>query len=684
MFLDTRIQRAISILDQGHIKVLSLDIFDTLIARRVPAPPDVFLRMGIILKERGQLRPGIKPDSFAAIRYQIEYAARGKRQEAHGDREITIHEIYDMFPPHIVVDTINTQDLVRLELQTESELVFANREMIELAKRAKENGILLALISNTYIPQKNLTPFIFEQAPDLPTPDKIYISCDHRMGKRTGLMKRMCADFNIDPANILHIGDNPISDKMAAEETGLTFIDYGACPTGFDKTLNDEHPRQWFARTGCFADMGGDFGLTWLRKQSSFWKLPNDVQEDHSAFYRYGTRLLGPLLAGFTGWAAQRMKQEHGATLFGLLREGDLLTRLVRLHAPDLNCSLLPASRMSVALATFTPDHPDYLEEFLTRRAAWTVEALLEQLGFDRMRAQEICTPHTMLSDITPKELTKRIMSSSLANELFQKSAARRSRLLTQLRTCGALSAPKLYLFDLGYAASIQRYLQRVFTIEKIPVVTHGLYAVAVHVSLGTQREGGIVEGFMAQNGNPNDFSCAYGRSPEVVELFCLPPYGSVRDYEADGSPLFDKETRSERQILETDAAQKGILDFTQAFVPLAQTAPIRPSFTSEAWAQQMRNLALRIIVHPTTEEVQTIGHWVTDSEMGVSAPRALLSTGDYQDAYASMAATELAILPRRDVPWLFGVAASLSYAKNRQIAQLIMRQENEDAFKPN
>ncbi len=678
MFRDQRLNKAEALIDTGQIKVLSLDLFDTLLARRVPAPPDIFLKMGLKLQKTNQLGPGIKPDSFAAIRYQTEYAARGKRQEAHGDREITIHEIYQEFPPHIVVDSLSMTDLVKLELETENEAAFANDEMIKLAHYAKERGLLLALISNTYIPEKDLMEIVRTAAPDLPKPDKVFISGENRMGKRTGLMKKMCTDLGIDPKAVLHIGDNPISDKQAAEETGLTFIDYGPSPDGFEATLTEEHPRQWFARAEQFGMVGGDGGMTWLRKQSSFWVPPRNVPEEHEPFYRLGTRLLGPLLTGFAGWVAQRMKEENGAKLFGLMREGDLLTQIVQMHAPHQPCSLLPVSRMSVALATFTPDHPAYLQDFLTRRGFWPIGTLIEQLGFHRERAQEIADPNLTLDTLSAKELTHRLIEGPLADELFEKSANRRARLMIQLKSSGALDMSKLFLCDLGYAATIQRGLQRVLTIEKQPITTHGLYAVAVHVSLGTQREGGIVEGFMAQNGNPNDFSCAYGRSPEVIELFCLPPYGSVKDYEQDGTPIFDPDTRSDRQVAETASAQQGIMDFAKAFIDLNATAP---SFTSEAWRAQMRQIALRIIAHPTSQEAHTIAHWVTDSDMGLATPRPLLSAGQYEDRIINMSVAELATLPRRDVPWLFGVAAARSYATGRQVVRLNMRHEKPEAF---
>ena len=668
-------------LSDPGIKLLSLDVFDTLIGRRVPSPPDVFLRIGLLLKNKGMLINGIKPDSFAAIRYQTEHTARAKRQRSFGDREITLDEIYADLPPYIVYPQLSISDLVNLELKVEKEVIFANHEMVELVKHTKDKGLLLALISNTYLSKKALLDIIRTHAPSLPEPEAIFVSGENRLEKRKGLIREMCKHFDLGGPAVLHVGDNPISDKLAAEEAGILFYDYGVQPAGVDATFADEHPRQWHERTELFAQADGDFGSSWLRRQSSYWSPSVPVAENLMPFYRTGARLIGPLLNGFAAWAAQRMQQEGSATLFGLLREGDLLTKLVQKHDAKRNCNHLAISRIAAAQATFHPEYPHYLEDFLTRRGVWTVGMLIEQLGFDPARAKEIDDPQLPFEKIGAPELAKRIIHSSMTDELFEASTIRRNRIIKYLNSIGALDDEKMFILDLGYAATIQRNLQRVLKLENKSIITHGLYAVAVHVSLATQQEGGIVEGFMAQNGNPNDFSCAYGRSPEVIELFCLPEYGSVSGYDEDGLPLFQKETRPRQQIIETMAAQLGIEDYADQFIKLNDSMGTNQNYLDGSWAAQMRSLALRIIAHPTKQEADLISHWLTESEMGLSSPRPIVSAGSYEHAITSMSVKDFVSLPRREVPWLFGLAATLDYGLCRKTAQIIMRKETPEAL---
>ena len=675
VFLDQRIQAAAERLLNGDIKLLSLDIFDTLIYRRVPRAPDVFLQIGTQLQNAGLLCNGQKPDSFAAIRYQTEYARRAVRQKIFGDREITLEEIYEHFPRGIV--KISAPDLVEREVKQECALCSANEQMVAFAKMAKDAGFKLALITNSYFSETAIGRILAAAIPHLPAPDKIFVSAAHRKGKRDGLMKTMCKAFSLQPSEILHLGDNPVSDRQAAQETGLAFIDY-SCDETFEASLVDEQPRQWWQRADAYAQNDGDSGLTALRKQAGYWRIPDELPETHQPFYRYGSRFIAPLLTVFTGWAAARLAQQNAHAVYGLLREGDFLTQLLAKHDTTIERHKLAVSRLTSALSCFTPDHPQYLEDFLTRRGFWSIGMLMEQLGFTQEQAKIIDDPAHTLEHIPAPELTNRLVRSPLATELYERSATRRKNLLAHLRGLGALDHNALYLFDLGYAATIQRGLQRIFSIEKMDIVTHGLYLATAHVSLGTQLAGGIVEGFLAQNGNPNDFACAFCRCPEVVEVSCMPDYGSVCGYEENGSPIFADDAMSARQIAEVKVIQQATMAFADRFLAQAQS----PDFLQEGWREQMRALAMRIIAHPTAEEAGLLGHWMADSDMGLTSPRPIVSAGPHQHKLATLTPPELAALPRRDVPWVFGVAASISPAHCRQVARIILQHEKPESFR--
>ncbi|MFY9288998.1 MAG: hypothetical protein WAO98_10920, partial [Alphaproteobacteria bacterium] len=336
----------------------------------------------------------------------------------------------------------------------------------------------------------------------------------------------------------------------------------------------------------------------------------------------------------------------------------------------------LSTSRLTAVLASFAPDHPAHLEDFLTRRGHWTLATLMDQLGFNIEQTKIIGDPTATLETLSPRELAQNLLASSLASILFEYSHKRRQRLLKHLKQIGALENNYLYLMDLGYAATIQRAIQRIFTIEKIPIITHGLYMVSAHVSLATQMAGGIVEGFLAQNGNPNDFARAFCRSPEVVELSCMPPYGTVTNYTENGDPIYADDITPLPQQHEIGIIQQAIRDFADRFLDLVSKNIIRPDFMSKNWQNQMRAIATRLVVYPSPIEAKLLGHWQADSDLGLTSPRPILSTGPYSKEIFSMCAEQLATLPRRDIPWLYGVAVNVDYKLGKQVANLMLRKE--------
>ena len=346
-----------------------LDLFDTLLARRVPRPSDVFLRLGVKLQQAGLLGPGLAPDSFAAIRYQTEYAVRGLRQRQAGDREVTLAEIYQQIPRYVV--RVSIDECIAAEIATESELIFANDEVVNLARLAKENGLKLVLISNVYMNETTLRNLLRTKAPDLPELDGFFVSSDHRCGKRNGLMKLMLDTLGIAPQECLHIGDDPVSDRQTAQELGISFIYFGHSEEDFAARLAEEHPIQWHDRVDHFAEPCGDYGVSWLRRIASAWN-PSDIAPQDKPFYTYGARMMGPLLSGFALWAGARLKAENGKTLFGITREGDFLTQLASTLDPSVDCKILAANRPDDSIGKFCPQLPASFGRLFN--AAWELD----------------------------------------------------------------------------------------------------------------------------------------------------------------------------------------------------------------------------------------------------------------------------------------------------------------------
>ena len=96
-------------------RVLSVDVFDTLLWRRVPKPTDVFLLVARRLADRDGLAGHVDPRGFARLRLLAEAEARRRQRDLDGSVEVGLAEIYEVFDRD-VTPGLSVADLVGAEL----------------------------------------------------------------------------------------------------------------------------------------------------------------------------------------------------------------------------------------------------------------------------------------------------------------------------------------------------------------------------------------------------------------------------------------------------------------------------------------------------------------------------------------------------------------------------------------
>ena len=124
-------------------KIVSFDIFDTLVRRLVYEPRQIFPLMVKSALHRGI----VLPKDFIKLRFEAERWANKELGYAN------IYEIYDR------IENLNgdTRDAaLKLELETEIELCVPNSEIVALYKRCIHNKKRVIIISDMYLPENLL------------------------------------------------------------------------------------------------------------------------------------------------------------------------------------------------------------------------------------------------------------------------------------------------------------------------------------------------------------------------------------------------------------------------------------------------------------------------------------------------------------------------------------------------
>ena len=187
-------------------KIVSFDIFDTLLVRPYVRPTDLFVHM-----ERALECPG-----FADERTAAERRARINHPEL---QDITLDMIYDE------IDGV-FKGMKQHEMDWEEMVLRANPEMKQVYDYAKAHGKKVVIASDMYLPTEFIAKVLRKNGYD--NWDALYVSGELNKTKGHGsLWPKILKDANVqDAKEILHIGDNDYSDCKIPKKHCISVAKY--------------------------------------------------------------------------------------------------------------------------------------------------------------------------------------------------------------------------------------------------------------------------------------------------------------------------------------------------------------------------------------------------------------------------------------------------------------------------
>lgn len=204
---------------------ISFDIFDTLVHRLVFYPNSIFSLVELQIR---YLNINSKlSHSFSILREEAERIAQREKNKYEGSREVSIDEIYDILSELSGVPLVDLIQVLQLEKQTESNLIYADPEMKEAFLYAQQQNKKIIITSDMYYSQEDLKTFLYNVGIDA-SQAMFYISCEKQHSKITGgLFNKIIEDLGIPANTLLHIGDNEQRDIIAAKTCGISTYFYG-------------------------------------------------------------------------------------------------------------------------------------------------------------------------------------------------------------------------------------------------------------------------------------------------------------------------------------------------------------------------------------------------------------------------------------------------------------------------
>lgn len=177
--------------------IISFDVFDTLLLRPFIVPSDIF--------EYIEEKYGVK-----------EFAKRRKGVKCPENKEKTIEYIYEKLPNQY-------KNLMEVELNEEMALIYPNKLLKSIYEYALNSKKRIVIISDTYFHHAFVAQLLKKNG--YCGYEKIYCSCDFDETKCDGrLFARAAKDLECMPQEILHIGDNEVSDYAVPKSMKVNAI----------------------------------------------------------------------------------------------------------------------------------------------------------------------------------------------------------------------------------------------------------------------------------------------------------------------------------------------------------------------------------------------------------------------------------------------------------------------------
>lgn len=352
-------QQLIEAIEQND--VVSVDLFDTLIMRRVLFSEDV-----IELVNRKLLRDNIAIDDFSKKRIRSE-------KELACTCEPSLKEIYArLLQDENCESVISAEKLAETEYEIDRSTLVPRAEMLDIISDCFDAGKKVYIVSDTYYTKSQLADILkscgFSKYTD------ILASCEYKTRKSERLFE--CLKSKINGMRCIHIGDDKRCDVESAEKNGLSaFGIYSAAEllemTGYLGLYEETDNLNSRIKIGLFIS----------RLFNSPFCFEHDKNElSVASDYDIGYLFAAPVISDFVLWLSDKIKETGMERIWFGARDGYLIKELYDILFPGNSSVYFLTSRISAVRAGVeSSEDIGYIEDM--KFSGTTEQQLEKQFG---------------------------------------------------------------------------------------------------------------------------------------------------------------------------------------------------------------------------------------------------------------------------------------------------------------
>lgn len=440
------------------VRVLSFDVFDTLVVRASGPPEALFLLLGRWARDQGLTE--FSPESFARRRARAEASV----WEQRGGLDTSVHltDFYVEMARRSGFSERLVGPLVDAELHIEARVLRPNPVALEWLRRGRDRGVRVIAVSDIYLTSEEvlrlLRPLGVEPSGGL------FTSHDAQASKVSGrLYARVTEEIGVRPEEILHLGDKLGVDVRRAREAGWRALWLPAGQlTRHESGLADS---RW-ENGGLGAALAGAARLSRLESGSA--------SQHERDFVAVGAAPAAALVIGYVLWVLERARA-HGLERLGFLaRDGQILAAvaetLVTRLGLDIDIRYLQVSRQATNLAGVYALTSEDLGWILRHANGHSVDEILERVGLTAHSLPELpvgIDGGTQVSDHVRSVLAGLLLRPSTTKMIDERARAQRRVVSEYLRAQSFLDPGRATgIVDLGGVGSQVRALFNIISME--------------------------------------------------------------------------------------------------------------------------------------------------------------------------------------------------------------------------
>lgn len=506
--------------------VISFDVFDTLVMRKVLYPEDLFYIVGC---QAGN--SSILPDIFAEKR---------KHADWYNKYEKNIFGIYHTLQDLLMLTDEERDRFMELELETERQMMVPRKEVVEAFRYALSCGKKVFLISDMYLPETIMKKLLYDMG--IEGYEKLMVSCDYHCGKMTGIF-RVYREMFPKGQRLLHIGDNERADGAAFKEGIDVFLIRSAI-----KLLKSSNLKT-LTGYACSMKERNALGILICRIFNNPFSLHAGQGMVQIKTYReWGYCFLGTYVTAYLKWLIGRLKESKVEKMLFSTRDGYLFYDLYKWYREHIDEDIpegiyFKTSRKLCYLASMRTE--ENIDFFLNYDNVYAPEELLEKRFL--LEKKDIQT-------YSGEDRREYVMKHK--EKIFQAAAVIREKYLSYMYNVGLREKGKYGFFD-SYCRGTVQYLMEQF----VPFELQGLYLGKIYNTFQVNK----IQSFYEDKGDYLRWNDIYFKRT-LMEYCFSSSETNIIGMTADGEFVYAKEYRTKRDIKHMLDIQAGVRRFFEEY----------------------------------------------------------------------------------------------------------------------